>query len=180
MSKSRNLTAYMVQQVKKGDEQAAHQLYNTYAKAMYNTLIRICSDEDDAKDALQEAFIKAFEKINTLKNEAGFGAWLKQIVVNTGLQVIRKKRPDYEDITNLPDPAEDIQTEIEFTENQVHEAIKRLPEKSRLVVTLFLIEGFSHKEIARKMGITESTSKTQYKRGKELLKQYLKSMKSHG
>ena len=179
--KEKDIISELVKKLKKGDEKAAFQLYNQYSKSMYNTLVRICGDHDDAKDALQNTFITAFTKINQLKDEQGFGAWLKKITVNAGLELLRKKTSFMDKVNDIDLPKiEEEEEELIFTERQIHEAIQLLPTGSRLVVNLYLIEGYAHKEIAKKLRIKESTSKTQYKRGKELLRIQLRKQLQHG
>lgn len=164
-----------VADLKAGNEDAAKSLYLQYSKAMYNLLCRLCGDSELAKDLMQDAFIEAFNKIDSFKGEATFGAWLKRIVLNTGLQYIRKKRLDYDELTPNIDHTDDEGCEaFYYNEYEIHYAIKSLPDKCRNVVVLYLLENYSHKEIAAQLGVTESTSKTHYKRGKALLKKQLK------
>lgn len=162
-----------IKQLKKGNELAAFNLYNSYSTAMYSTLTRMVNDEEQAKDLLQEAFIKAFKKINDLDEPLAFGGWLKRIVVNTGLEHIRKKKYDFDDVDMIEHIEEDIENEQLIEDEIIHQAIKSLPDGCRTVVCLHLLEGFKHKEIADQLGISESTSKTQYRHAKLLLKKKL-------
>jgi len=162
-----------IKQLKKGNELAAFNLYNSYSGAMYSTLIRMLHDEEQAKDLLQEAFVKAFRKINDLSNPIAFGGWLKQIVVNTGLEYVRKKKYDFEDVEEIEEVNDDVNNPQLIEDEAIHEAIKSLPDGCRTVVCLHLLEGFKHKEIAEQLGISESTSKTQYRHAKALLKKKL-------
>ncbi|MEP1033192.1 sigma-70 family RNA polymerase sigma factor [Ekhidna sp.] len=159
-----------INQLKKGNELAAFNLYNSYSKAMYSTLTRMTSDTEIAKDLLQEAFIKAFKKINDLDDPKAFGGWLKRIVVNLGLEHIRKKKYNFEAIEDQSD-IESTEIDESLIDNKtLHEAIKELPGGCRTVLCLHLMEGYKHKEIADKLDISESTSKTQYRHAKKLLK----------
>ncbi|WP_462250034.1 RNA polymerase sigma factor [Ekhidna sp.] len=159
-----------INQLKKGNELAAFNLYNSYSKAMYNTLIRMTNDTEMAKDLLQEAFIKAFKKIEYLDDPKAFGGWLKRIVLNTGLEHIRKKKYFFEDIEEQNELENEEVDESMIDSKVLHEAIKSLPDGCRTVLCLHLLEGFKHKEIAIQMGISESTSKTQFRHAKRLLK----------
>ncbi len=165
-----------IDQLKKGDQSAARNIYDSYSKAMYNTLIRLTGNSDDAQDLLQEAFIKAFRKIESFRGSSTFGAWLKKIVVNTGLEHLRKKKVVYEELSEkyekVPEPDESA---MEIDPYQVHESIKKLPDGTRTVLSLYLLEGYTHNEISGILGITESTSKTQFMRGKAILREQLKS-----
>ncbi|SNT31368.1 RNA polymerase, sigma-24 subunit, RpoE [Ekhidna lutea] len=159
-----------IKQLKKGNELAAFNLYNSYAKAMYSTLTRMTNDNDVAKDLLQEAFVKAFRKIGDLEDPMAFAGWLKRIVINMGLEYLRKKKVYFEDITEQQD-LESEEVDEKLVDNKtLHNAIKELPEGCRTVLCLHLLEGYKHKEIAEQLGISESTSKTQFRHAKQLLK----------
>ncbi len=162
-----------IKQLKKGNELAAFNLYNSYATAMYSTLTRMVNNEEQAKDLLQEAFVKAFKKISDLDEPKAFGGWLKRIVVNTGLEHIRKKKYDFEDVEVIEDREEEIENDSAIENEVIHAAIKSLPDGCRAIVCLHLLEGYKHREIAIRLGISESTSKTQYRHAKALLKKKL-------
>lgn len=140
---------------------------------MYSTLTRMLNDNEQAKDLLQEAFVKAFKKIDDLTDPMAFGGWLKRIVVNTGLEFVRKRKYDFEDVNELEVMEEEMENDHLIEDETIHSAIKSLPDGCRTVVCLHLLEGFKHKEIAEQLGISESTSKTQYRHAKALLKKKL-------
>ncbi len=158
-----------INQLKKGNELAAFNLYNSYSKAMYSTLSRMTNDAETAKDLLQEAFVKAFKKIHDLEDPKAFGGWLKRIVVNVGLEHVRKKKYYFEDIEDQEMESPEIDDSL-IDDKTLHNAIKELPDGCRTVLCLHLLEGYKHKEIADQLDISESTSKTQYKHAKKLLK----------
>lgn len=144
---------------------------------MYNISYRITNDADDAADVLQEAFLSAYRNMSSFKGEASIGAWLKKIVVNASINHIKKHRILYEPIeyheaeeeeASMKD--EDIILELD----RVKEAIQQLPDGFRTVFSLYLLEGYDHGEVAEILGITESTSKSQYNRAKKRLKEILK------
>jgi RNA polymerase sigma-70 factor (ECF subfamily) len=180
MTKIINIESDIVKGLKNGDESSAFKVYRMYSKAMFNTLIRITGRREEAEDLLQEAFTKAFSKINSYSGKATFGAWLKRIVINTGLEFIRKKKLEFISIeeSQYKETSEDENSYL--NPEIVHQAIKKLPSGSRTVLTLFALEGYSHKEIASQLSISESTSKTQYLRGKNLLKDILNDMNYEG
>lgn len=163
-----------INQLKQGNELAALNIYNSYSKAMYNTLIRITNNQEVAKDLLQEAFVKAFKKVEDLDNPSAFPGWLKRIVINTGIEYARKSKFFFEEITN---EAEELEEEVEndslIEPEALHSAIKELPDGCRMVLSLHLLEGYKHTEVAQELGISESTSKTQYRHAKMLLKNKL-------
>lgn len=140
---------------------------------MYNTLTRITSDSEIAKDLLQEAFVKAFKKVDELEEPKAFGGWLKRIVINTGLEHVRKKKYEFEEIENQIEEQEEIEDGLKIESETIHHAIKELPDGCRTVLCLFLLEGYKHSEISKELGISESTSKTQYRHAKMLLKKKL-------
>lgn len=159
-----------INQLKKGNELAAFNLYNSYSKPMYNTLTRITNDQEIAQDLLQEAFIKAFKRINDLEEPKAFAGWLKRIVVNLGLEYMRKKKFYFEDIENQNQLESEDVDEKRIDNKALHIAIKELPDGCRTILSLHLFEGLKHQEIADQLGISESTSKTQFRHAKKLLK----------
>jgi RNA polymerase sigma-70 factor (ECF subfamily) len=160
-----------------GDESAQNRLYMLYSKAMYNSCLRITNDEDDAKDVLQEAFISAFRNLSSYKGEAAFGAWLKRIVVNKAINHIKKRQletasldMDQHDLAPENDP---LEQDINYSTERIRQAIQKLPKGYRVVFSLYLLEGYDHQEIADILGITVSTSKSQYNRAKKKLRELL-------
>ena len=161
----------------KGSNKARYQLYQLYSKAMFNVCYRILNQREEAEDMLQEAFVVAFQKLDTFRNESGFGSWLKTITIRTCINALNKRKLDLryiDDLHHFETPEEEPEERLYTTEN-ILEAMKQLPEGGRLVFSLYLLEGYDHGEIAQILGITESTSKSQYMRAKrkiyELLKQ---------
>jgi len=127
----------------------------------------------EAEDVLQESFINAFTKLNTFKGDASFGSWLKRIVINNSLNVVRKKKTFYEDLN------EDKIESIEEQDNEVNEgytvkdirnAMLRLPDGYRVIFSLYMFEDLSHQEIAEQLNISVNTSKSQLSRAKSKLK----------
>lgn len=155
-----------------GDANAQAALYQHYAKAMYNVCLRFMQNREDAEDALQESFVTAFLRLHTFRFESSFGSWLKRIVINHCINILKKARLELnylEDVTkiHLSDEQEGLnQEDINFSVEQVKNAMQKLPEGSKMVFSLYLFEGYDHGEIAEILGITETTSKTQYMRAK--------------
>lgn len=166
-----------IREARKGNELAAFNLYESYSKAMYNTLVRMVSDSDLAKDLLQEAFIKAFKNLENLTNDRAFAGWLKRIVVNTGLEHLRKRNMQFEQIDKAHDELVEEDLEVEEVDaKSIHLAIKELPDGCRTVLSLHVFEDMKHGEIAEQLGISESTSKTQYRHAKKLLRVKLEQL----
>jgi RNA polymerase sigma factor (sigma-70 family) len=171
-----NMHQDLIVRCKSGDQQAHFQLYKLYSKAMYNVGYRITGSEEEAQDVLQEAFISAFKNLDFYRGDAAFGAWLKRIVVNKALTALQKRKydrlPDDEhfDVAE-EDPPEDYSDPL--TVERVKRGIHELPDGYRAVLSLYLLEGYDHQEIAEIMSISESTSKSQLSRAKNKLRELL-------
>ncbi len=167
----------LVDRCKQGDESAFNQLYYNYCRQMYSIALRILQDSTLSEDILQEAFSSAFEKINSFSSEVSFGAWIKRIVINKALNEIKKKKLIFVDVGDEVNQIEQESTNQSaypaLSVNQIQEGVTKLPEGYRVVLTLFLFEKLSHKEISEQLNITESTSKSQYNRAKKKLRQIL-------
>ncbi|MDF1574252.1 MAG: RNA polymerase sigma factor [Bacteroidales bacterium] len=148
-------------------------MYRLYHMAMYNTTLRIVGDSDDAEDVMQEAFLKAFLKLDSYRGEVSFGAWLKRIVINKALDFLRLKKEnlsleDAGEIGEMADEPEDNR-EVEYKAEEIRKAIYRLPEGYRIVLSLILLEGYDHEEVSSILNISNATSRTQYHRAKKRL-----------
>ena len=169
----------LINQCRKSDRKAQLRLYQQYCKAMFIITRRLLGNEQDAEDAMQEAFINAFQKIDQYKGEVEFGAWLKKIVINKCLDFLRSKKrnPLIERVPQVEIPTEESNWEIEkpISIEEIKKAIIALPERYKQVVMLYLIEGYNHEEIAQILNISIITSRTQLLRGKQKLKSFLKN-----
>lgn len=164
---------------KQGSKKACFELYKLYSKAMLNVAFRIVGDIAEAEDVLQEAFLDAFNKVKDFRQETTFGLWLKQIVVNRSINLLRKRKMDMidmenEQLENIPDEEEDDDEEVLLKVAQVKDAMKQLPEGYRVVLSLYLLEGYDHEEIGQILNISENTSRTQFLRAKRKLMDILK------
>ena len=167
----------LVDACKRNDRRAQQQLYSQYARAMYNICLRMMGNEADAEDMLQNAFVDVFLKIESYRSEATIGAWIKRIVINTCINHLKKRRLD---TTEWDDRIGDQPAEGNFASQDdslsvevVKKAMAQLPDGYRTVFSLYLIEGYDHKEIADIMGITEATSKSQFSRAKSKMREIL-------
>ncbi len=174
-----DINKILVDRCRKGDSKAQYELYHLYARQMYNVTLRIVNHITDAEDILQDSFLEAFNNINEYREEASFGAWLKKIVVNRSINALKKRKlllfdqiPGADDLTDHGEgiDMEDLQLEVK----RVNNCMMQLPVGYRLVLSLYLLEGYDHSEIGQILNITESTSKSQYNRGKEKLRELLK------
>lgn len=168
----------LVEKCKANDRKAQLKLYRQYCDGMYGVAMRFLKNPDDAEDVLQEAFIKAFQRIDQYKGEVTFGAWLKRIVVNGSIDFLKSKHQKTEELNEKylhVAQEEDWTVEEGVSLDQVRAAIEELPEKYRYVVQLFLVEGYDHSEISQILDISDSASRTRLLRGKAQLKETLKN-----
>jgi len=172
-----DINSVLIDRCLKGDSKAQYELYSAYARAMYNVSMRIVGNSSDAEDVLQEAFLEAFDKLREFRRESSFGTWLKRIVVNRSVNCLKKKRLVLMD--QVPDDeragTEHVHedADVRWDIKQVHRSIAALPEGYRLVLSLYLLEGYDHSEIGQILNITESTSKSQYNRAKTKLREMI-------
>lgn len=172
-----NIHHDLIERCRQGDQEAHFRLYQLYKKSMYNVGYRIVNNEDEAEDVLQEAFISAFRNLSYYRGDATFGSWLKRIVVNKAINCLKKRQ-----LERLPeDDRWDVKDEEPFdplehfpySVQEVRDAIASLPDGYRSVLSLYLLEGYDHGEIGEILGISESTSKSQFNRSKKKLKEIL-------
>ena len=175
-----NIHKELIDNCRKGNRDAQFEIYKLYYQAMFNTCMRIVNNSQEAEDIMQESFLKAFSNISQYKEEVSFGAWLKRIVINHSLDYLRKTKTLFENLEDLKsEPASDIEIneeeDLKLKAGKVREEIMKLPEGYRLVLSLYLIEGYDHNEIARILNISSSTSRSQFVRARKKLIENLKS-----
>lgn len=165
----------MIDQCKEGSRKAQFQLYKLYYKAMFSVSVRIVNDQMEAEDVIQEAFLSAFNKIDTYKGEVSFGAWLKRIVVNRSLDYLKKRKVHFEEVNERTAQIAEYQMDTrELDAKVLKQAIQELSDGYRVVLSLYLIEGYDHDEISQILGISNSASRTQLLRAKNKLREILK------
>lgn len=166
----------LVERCKQQDRKAQLALYKQYCDGMFCVAMRFINNRDDAEDVLQDAFIKAFQKIHQFKGEVTFGAWLKRIVINKCLDFLktRKERAiEIQENTLQIAEDEDWTVDREVSMEEVKQAMLKLPEKYQYVLQLYLLEGFDHEEIGQILGLTNTASRTRLVRGKGFLRAIL-------
>ena len=163
----------LIENSKRGDARSQYELYKLYSRAMYNTCYRMMNSIEDAEDVLQESFSDAFRKLHTFVYHSTFGAWLKRIIVNNCINELKKKKPELEFCEELPPSLPEEQETKGLGVNQIKKAMTQLPEGSRLIFSLYLLEGYDHREIASILKVSESNSKSQYMRAKRRVKEIL-------
>jgi RNA polymerase sigma factor (sigma-70 family) len=165
----------LISKCQNNDRKAQYDLYNKYSGKMYFVCLRYAEDNDQAQDILQDGFIKVFKNLDKFRGEGSFEGWLRRIMVNTSIEYIRRKI----DIRSISDNHEEtIETkEIgglhKLAVDDIYKLIQTLPTGYKSVFNLYEIEGYSHKEIAEMLGISEGTSKSQLSRAKQMLKKEL-------
>jgi RNA polymerase sigma factor (sigma-70 family) len=167
------MVAPLIEECRNGNIKAQFRLYNQYSKAMYNLAYRMMNNREDAEDRLQEAFLECFRNIGTFRFESTFGAWLKKILINRCINELRKKRVDLVLYENLPENLAEEEPDTPYDTGRITKGIDHLPHGYRIILTLYLLEGYDHTEIAQILGISESTSKSQYSRAKDKLRAIL-------
>ena len=160
----------------KGDRKMQYELYERYAPKMYGVCLRYAANNEEAEDILQEGFIKVFKKIGSFRSEGSFEGWIRRIFVNTAIEQFRKK-------TYLQPITEQEESTIEgkylsvldsLAEKDIIELVQQLSPGYRTVFNMYVVEGYTHKQIAEAMGISEGTSKSQLSRAKLILQELVK------
>jgi len=172
----------LVEACKAGNRKAYNELYNSYAKAMYNICYRMMNNAEEARDMLQEGFVDAFHRLDSFRFESSFGAWLKKIVINKCINALEKRKITWvdeeitDDFTSASDDENLNEEELKLSVERVKKAMNLLPEGARVIFSLYLLEGYDHTEISEILHISESTSKTQFMRARQIIKEILLTM----
>lgn len=166
----------IIKECAKNNAAAQRELYNRYSGLFFGICYRYSSCKEDAEDMLQEGFINIFKSINTFEHKGNFEGWMKRTIVNTCINYLRKNKKINNSISL------DAITTIEYKEEtvaskllgkQAMECLLMLPVNIRVIINLFAIEGYTHKEIAQILDIEEATCRTNYARGKLFLEEIL-------
>ena len=170
----------LIQLCKFNNQSAQLELYNRYYKAMYNTAYRIVKNSYEAEDIMQDSFLMAFTKLDSLKNVETFGSWLKRIVINNSIYHYKSNNKyDNVPLDNVLYKIEDnegISSDYEFTNlkaKQILETMKSLKDNYRIALTLHLIEGYDYEEISEIMNMSYANCRTVISRAKQSLRQKL-------
>lgn len=175
----------ITEQCMKGDRKAQMHLYKTFYKRIYNSCFRILRDRCEAEDAMQESFLKVFSKLDKYVNNIPFEAWIVRIAINTAIDRFRENQPEFIDYTetvssNRIEDGNEEENEEEMkliTEKakQIKAAVEQLSGNARLIVTLYLMEGYDHEEIAGILKVQPGTVRVQYMRAKQQLIEIIKN-----
>jgi len=155
----------------RGNRAAQNELYQREIQGVFHLIIRLVANRMDAQDLTQECFLRVFQRLPQFRGEASLRTWIKRIAINLSLEHLRRNQPiivAMEDhLLTEEKPLPEVDT------RRIHEAIKELPKGCRVVLTLYLLEGYRQAEIAEILEVSVSTVKSQYWRAKHLLRQAL-------
>ena len=170
----KNIHEELIRGCQVNDRKAQFQVYKLYFKAMFNTALRMVNDPARAEDVMQEAFLEAFRQIGTYRWESSFGTWLKRIVIHKAIDEIRKEK----DIVSIDEVDVEIADQLD-EENylqvlstrveEIRKAIHALPDSYRVILSLYLLEGYDHEEISQILGVSYNLSRTRYSRARKKL-----------
>ena len=176
-----NIHKDLIDACRRGDRNAQFKLYKLYYKAMFNTSLRIVNDTAEAEDIIQESFLDAFQRMEGYTGQGSFGSWLKRIAINNSLDALRRTKETVsieDDILELPDEQDyNNEAAIQIQVKQVMKAIQQLPDDYRVIISLFLLEGYDHEEISGILNISNQLSRTRYSRARQKLLSILKENK---
>ncbi len=170
----------VIQKCKQNDYSAQIEVYNSYKNLLYNSCFKILQRREDAEDMVQDAFIKGFQKVGQVKDDVNLAAWFRRIAINLCFDKLRKDKNIFLLDDSKEIEAEFIETEFdeaeEFSVDIIKECINKLKEKYRVILVLYLIEDYNHREISEILKINESTVRNQYARGKGQLIELFKNI----
>ena len=166
----------LIAQCLKGKARYQKMLYDKYSCKVYPVCYRYAKNEEDAKDILQETFIRVFNKLDTFQDKGSFEGWIRKIAVNTSIRHYQNslRKLDDRDIEYAPEVTSDDNILSELNAEDILKKISELPTGYRVVFNMYAIEGYSHKEIAQKLGISEGSSRSQLTRARKCLIEALK------
>ena len=175
------MVGQLVERIRQKDQRAMNQLYQMYVEELSSVCYRYVPHTDDVKDVLQNSFVKIFTSIQTFdyRNEDNFRAWMKRVVANEALSYLkqRKKLAFVEQDTASQDISDDEEPSSErLSADELHQLISELPDGYRTVLNLYVFEGYSHRQIAEMLNISECTSASQLYHAKQLLAKRIKDL----
>jgi RNA polymerase sigma factor (sigma-70 family) len=159
----------LLEAILRQDAKAQRLLYERFARKMFGVCLRYTRNREEAEDYLQDGFLKVFQKLSSFKNEGSLEGWIRRVIVNTCLGNIRQQKLQWNDLGEANEPMEAAVAIDKLQTTDLLELIRQLPPGFRTVFNLYAIEGYSHKEIAELLNITEGTSKSQFARARASL-----------
>ena len=167
-----------IAQAKQGSQSAFYRLYEKHHKSIYALCWRMLADKDSAEDVCQEVFVVLWQKINNFRGESKFSTWLHSVATNVVLGHLRKNKNWLQRVFSIEEQGQNVvEASVRLTDDStlmmLDRHIARLPERARLVFVLFAVEGYRHEEIAKMLKMAVGSSKSQYHRARNLLKESL-------
>ena len=170
----------LIQKCKKNDTKAQSDLYKLFSSKLFALCLKYSRNHVEAEDNLQDAFVTIFEKISQFKHKGSFEGWLKRIVINTALQRYRSKGVfNIVNENNIEDATIEIEDNDDIDVDYLLLIIQELPDRYRLVFSLYALDGYSHKEIAKMLDITTGTTKSNLARARLILKNKIENYKAN-
>ena len=172
----------LIDACRQGDRTAQKELFNLLSPRMYAVCLRYAGNSDDAKDILQDGFVTVFSRLDSYSGSGSFEGWARKIFVNTALMHLRKNDAlkfgeDISEARGLSSEGMDAVGQIGY--KQLLALISSLPDDARTIFNLYVVEGYSHKEISRMLGIPEATSRSKLQRARMRLQELIKKMNGH-
>lgn len=167
----------LIEGCKRGDRRMQRELYERFASKMYGVCLRYAGNAEEAEDILQDGFIKVFNKIDSYRGEGSFEGWVRRIFVNTAIEHFRKRiylQPITETEENsiegkYPSALDDM------AEKDIIQVVQQLSPGYRTVFNMYVVEGYTHRQISEALGISEGTSKSQLSRAKQILQELVRT-----
>jgi RNA polymerase sigma factor (sigma-70 family) len=169
----------LIIQCKRQDAQAQGALYQKYSGVLFAICLRYSPNYVEAQDNLQDAFLTIFKKVEQYSGKGSFEGWIKRVTVNTVLQKYRKKR--HFDMVREDQIADEVIDEVEHIEiplDDLLQMVRELPDRYRLVFSLYVLDGYSHKEIGEQLSISDGTSKSNLARARKILQKKVNNFKA--
>jgi RNA polymerase sigma factor (sigma-70 family) len=175
-----DISEKIIEGCKKGKARYQEELYRELSPKMYGLCLKYANDRDDAKDIMQDGFIKVFQKIDQYSGKGSFEGWVRRIMINTALEKYRSEVTIYSLDERMPVSDEGVRSTVfeELSAEELLGLIRQLTPKYRMVFNLYAIEGYNHKEIGEMLGISEGTSKSNLSRARLILQDKVKELYS--
>ncbi len=171
----------LIQGCIKGKDAYQHEVYKRYSPKMFGVCLRYCASREEAEDVLQDGFVKVFSKMDTFRFNGSFEGWIRRIMVNTALKnkYITMKAHEVNTLEGIDYPTNDESQISKMSVKDLMNLVNELPPGYKIVFNLFAIEGYSHKEISEMLNIQETTSRTQYLRARQFLREKLEKIQKN-
>ncbi|MBO4875523.1 MAG: sigma-70 family RNA polymerase sigma factor [Bacteroidales bacterium] len=167
----------LIRKCQQKSRKAFEELYRKFSPFVYGICLRYAKNRDEAQDILQDCFIKVMDKIGDYRFEGSFEGWLQRMAVNESLNYLRLGRSSFSELDEDDSDAKDESPDIvsNMSAKDLLDAISKMPDGYRTIFNMYVIEGYQHNEIAEKLNITESTSRSQLKKAREYLIEIIKN-----